>query len=365
MRTSERLVRERITSLKAKLEALHRKGEALQVVLLCVGQGASFDLDRLPKTLPAGGHLVAVDGRYTDPAKIKCDLLINIGKVFAPEEHYLRAVRDHSPDTVIVHWSNDNHHDELFNIRISLQADIVFAAHSFCQGYFIHELLLLLGHLPLGFIQWSAARAARLFDLIGGGAARHSDLAGGFIEHSVGLERNRLVRDVMRHFPSPALHMIPAERCHEYYDRTPEQRFAEWAAAKVVFCPAIRNDLSHRVFDSLICGAIPLVPDTTIDLDRVFSREQQAELPIIRFQLEGGVGAVREAFLAGLESFDVGGYAGVVRRHRCALEGHSLELRVNEIVARLHSIARGGRSIQIGTFPEHEDLFGAIADPLW
>ena len=105
---------------------------------------------------------------------------------------------------------------------------------------------------------------------------------------------------------------------------------------KVSICLPLSGDLSQRLFDALLTGQIPIVPDDIHDLDHIIPAALQAELPVIRFA-KYTAAAVAEAHAKALRAFDRDGEAGILRRHRFAL-GHTFAPRVRSILGTLRDI---------------------------
>jgi hypothetical protein len=89
----------------------------------------------------------------------------------------------------------------------------------------------------------------------------------------------------------------------------------------------INRDVSTRIFEALMTGQIPLVPDDVSDLDRVIDPQLQAALPVIRYRA-GSVESAEAGWRQGVMLFDGGGAAGVRRRHEFARDRHSLAARL-------------------------------------
>jgi hypothetical protein len=89
----------------------------------------------------------------------------------------------------------------------------------------------------------------------------------------------------------------------------------------------INRDVSNRIFEALMTGQIPLVPDDLPDFDRVIDPQIQAALPNLRYRA-GDVESAEAGWRQGVMLFDAGGAAGVRRRHEFARDRHSLAARL-------------------------------------
>lgn len=337
--------------------------DRLSLAFVSCARAANFDLHGLTEM---DDDLLTVRGYTGDQfrtlgGRLQADVVVNACNIHPAEEAFLRRVREAFPDDVVVSWHFDNHHDELTNLRVALASDVVFAAHAYCQSYLVNTASVLAGSLPLCCTQWGARLADHLYDRHGRGP-RSDALYGGFVAHDVAPERNHRVRVAMREVPGHAIRLLASDQAAEYYGQSLADRFREWAAHKVSFNPAVRRDLSTRVFDSLIAGLVPIVPDTTVDLDAVVSPSLQAELPIVRYP-ERSRGAVVNAYRQALRRYDADGQAGADRRHRYAVEHHTLPIRIRRIVEVLRGIARGDYRFDVGVQDRYDGWYGAVLRP--
>jgi hypothetical protein len=101
------------------------------------------------------------------------------------------------------------------------------------------------------------------------------------------------------------------------------------------------EDLPYRVFDALLAGQIPLVPDCVRDLDLVIPPADQARLPIVRFS-DFSVAAVRSALDQALAAFDRGGETAALARHEFVRDRHMVEDRLSALIR--HCCADPGRA---------------------
>jgi hypothetical protein len=92
------------------------------------------------------------------------------------------------------------------------------------------------------------------------------------------------------------------------------------------------SDLSSRVFEALMTGQIPLVPNNVPDLDRVVPPDLQQSLLILRWRY-GSTESAQAAWRDGVARFDSEGAVGVARRHAFARDHHSLTARLQAFAA--------------------------------
>lgn len=96
---------------------------------------------------------------------------------------------------------------------------------------------------------------------------------------------------------------------------------------------ATHNDLSQRVFDVLLAGQTPLVPEEIKDLDTVIFRDLHDSLPIIRFSMKkprSCLDAYGKANALATED----GQDGCARRHEYAHTNAVFSDRISMVMER-------------------------------
>ena len=247
----------------------------------------------------------------------------------------IAAVREHAPDACLVGWFWDNHHHTDANFEVAESLDIVVPGHSAFESYLRNRHAVQLPTVPLATTQWTQAEAARWSEHIAS-CRRSSALYGGYIEYGYS-DRIKFVKDIQAALPDNNLYSIEERQMHKYFAMTPDARIKDWAGHMVSLVLPLRHDLSQRVFDALLAGQIPLVPDDLLALDRVFGTDAQYELPIVRFRY-GDAESVRQAHERAVALLRKDGADGVRRRHNTALEHHMFGARIESILGMLREI---------------------------
>jgi len=244
------------------------------------------------------------------------------------EDALLYELRKINIATIYCLWLWDNHHHHEKNFRSAMLADVVFASHLHDASYLNHPNVIFGGHMPACSRQWSAQMIAQRYP---GGlpVARSDALYGGFGYYPWLPERNGFIERLSGILPKHSLSLGDVDG---YYRRPVELRLKEWVDHKVHLVVPVARDLSTRVFEALMTGQIPMVPRDVSDLDRVVPADQQAALPILRYD-PGSIESAQACLRDALARFDAEGAAGVARRHAFARDHHSL-------AARLHAFAR-------------------------
>ncbi len=227
-------------------------------------------------------------------------------------------------------WFWDNHHHIHSNIRIAMLADLVFVSHWHERRHLNLPAALAAAHIPACSRQWSAGAIARHYPA-GLPTERRNGLFGGFGRYAWAVERNRLIEALAA---ACSEHSLTLGNVDSYFQISAAERLRSWIEHKVQLIVPINRDASTRIFEALMTGQIPLVPDDVPDLDRVVSPEMQAALPIVRYQAFDAASA-ETAWRQAVVLFDEAGAAGVLRRHEFARDHHSLAARLADFAGFL------------------------------
>ena len=274
-------------------------------------------------------HLCHLASSEHDPRIADADIVIMLVHVLNDLEA-IRALRTADPDRPIVGWFWDNHHHLFENQAVAEQLDIVIPGHALYAEYLRSDHALQAQPVPLCVTQWTRQDAAGWFDEFGS-QERSPDLYGGFVDYAFEPKRMEFLKSAMETIPGHALTILSEANLAEYFGRSEKERFEEWCRYQTSLVLPLRNDLSQRVFDALLAGQIPLVPEEIKDLDLVIPRKLQDSLPIIRFKMSDPASLVR-AQRAALESFATGGHDAVRTRQLYALENHCFSARISSIL---------------------------------
>jgi hypothetical protein len=220
-------------------------------------------------------------------------------------------------------WFWDNHHHQHINLRIAMLTDLVFVSHWHERQYLNLPAALAAAHVPAYSRQWSPGAIARHYPA-GLPTERRNGLFGGFGRYSWAHERNSLIEALAAACPE---HSLTLGKVDAYFQISAAERLRTWVEHKVQLIVPINRDVSTRIFEALMTGQIPLVPDDVPDFDRVINPPIQAALPILRYQA-GNVESAKAVCRQGIMLFDRDGAAGVRRRHEFARDRHSLAARL-------------------------------------
>jgi len=258
------------------------------------------------------------------------DVAILCCHVQGEEEAALFKLRQHGLARLYGVWFWDNHHHHNFNLRVATLADVVFVSHWHENQYLNLPTALAGAHIPAYSNQWSAGAIARHYPA-GLPAERQDALFGGFGRYAWAVERNRFVEAVSAACPG---HHLTLGKIDAYFSISAAERLRAWVEHKVQLVVPINRDVSTRVFEALMTGQIPLLPDDVPDLDLVIDKQIQAVLPILRYKA-GDVESAIASWRQGVALFDRDGAAGVQRRHEFARDRHSLAARLGDFACFL------------------------------
>lgn len=310
-----------IQEIYSRLSALTEQA-AVKVVLLsaqkqqfCEHEIRAAAMEGIEFTVLPNVAEVLQSGAVFDLAILCCHL--------QGEEAALFALRQRGLAALYGVWFWDNHHHQHINLRIAMLTDLVFVSHWHERQYLNLPAALAAAHVPAYSRQWSPGAIARHYPA-GLPTERRNGLFGGFGRYSWAHERNRLIEALAAACPE---HGLTLGKVDAYFQISAAERLRTWVEHKVQLIVPINRDVSTRIFEALMTGQIPLVPDDVPDFDRVIDPPVQAALPILRYQA-GNVESAKAVWRQGIMLFDRDGAAGVRRRHEFARDRHSLAARL-------------------------------------
>lgn len=221
-------------------------------------------------------------------------------------------------------WLWDNHHHHIINLRTSNLADVVFVSHYHEKDYLNQFGVLAGAHIPACSRQWSpdaiSQPGSEYMNI-----TRKDALFGGFGNYSFTPERTAFIKKCQTQIPGNAISLVDVDT---YFRTPPALRLRSWLEHKVHLLVPVNADLSTRLFEALMTGQIPLIPDNVTDLNRVIPPELQAALPVLRYQ-PYSIRSVHDTWREALARFSAEGMDGIQRRHVYARDYHSLTSRLS------------------------------------
>lgn len=223
--------------------------------------------------------------------------------------------------TIFAAWDFDNHHWLELSTFLATHSDLYIPAH--------HENLYLLtrynwltaGPVYTGIIQWSREFLAdHLPDILT--AERTISPLGKHIPYPTFNFRMQTIAALNRHYSSIGF------SDHTFHARTTEDRLKEWYSHKSHWVVPVLNDVPIRIFDALVTGGIPIVPESLRFLPPVneINREH------ILFYGPQDILYPERLVSKANELFDQGGIDKMVERHIYALNHHHGNSRIYQIL---------------------------------
>jgi len=226
--------------------------------------------------------------------------------------------------TVFCAWDWDNHHWMENSTLLAAHVDVYAPAHHENLYPLTRYNACTIGPLYCGTEQWSRRFLSdHLVEIL---HAQRSDVPLGMhMPYGQFSYRSRVISTVHRQFPSVGF----SERT--FHLREPIDRLREWAAHKSHWIAPVLNDVPIRLFDALITGGIPIVPESMRHLPPV------SAIPHAHIVFHGPLDVIDPSAVAARAAalFDAAGSAGVIERHRLAWEHHHGEQRLVQI---LHTV---------------------------
>jgi hypothetical protein len=223
--------------------------------------------------------------------------------------------------TLFIAWDWDNHHWLDLSVFLAAHSDFYAPAH--------HENLYLLsrynwhiiGPVYCSSVQWSRifleANRNIIFNI-----NRSSMPLGMHIPYARFAFRMQIIKTLNQRYASVGF------SSHAFHARTPEEKLREWATYKIHWIAPVLNDVPIRVFDALITGGIPIVPESMSGLPPI------TQIPRQHIAFYSAIDIVEPenvvAFAIGL--FDKGGIHGIEARHSMAMNFFHGEFSIQKMI---------------------------------
>ncbi len=257
----------------------------------------------------------------------KCELLagsivlVTNGDVHIAGMQNLMRLYDGCPNTVFIIWDWDNHHWLGLSTVLAAHSDVYVPAHPDNRYVLSRFNPAIAEAVTCASDQWTTPFLKERFRDIAS-CVRVNDPLGMHRRYDPFQYRNQVITTLNAYFPSVGFSPL------HYEQKSPEMRLAEWCRHKVHWIVPVLNDIPIRLFDALITGGIPLVPDSL----RFASILR--DIPDGDICYYGAAEIVEPMPLVekAIKHFDDGGVPGILRRYRYALEEHHADVRVREMI---------------------------------
>ena len=223
--------------------------------------------------------------------------------------------------TCFIAWDWDNHHWLELSPFLAAHSDIYAPAH--------HENLYLLsrynwliaGPVYCSSVQWArsflTAHLSKMLD------AKRSDAPLGMhIPYAQFSFRIQVISTLSQYYPSIGFSN------RSFHVRTPEERLKEWYSHKTHWIAPVLNDVPIRIFDALVTGGIPIVPNSLRLLPPVNAIPRQH----ITFYSPSDIVNPQTLVERSNKFFDEGGCDGIMARHRLALQHYHGDTSVRQML---------------------------------
>lgn len=254
------------------------------------------------------------------------------------------------PDSVFSLWYWDNHVAYNDNFKVALATDLNFISHNLgVPGYLTNPASAVAAHIPLCCAQFGMDEIRQEI-----ASSLHTPRSNQGLFNYVVYEnapRAQMMRQWQAELGQLAeFKLMPSNDRTRYWNLSRHERFQEWSRYKCSVVVPLVNDLSTRVFDALAAGQIPIIPESVQDFDTVCSREQQAQLGIVRIPELSAV-ALAQGIAEAVTNFDALGAQGVVARSEYVVNHGMLGHRLLAMLDVTKSIGTGHAQLVFGKGP--------------
>ncbi len=234
---------------------------------------------------------------------------------------YMRLVAA-CEDTIFLAWDMDNHHWVEASTMLAGVSDMYFPAHNQNMWMLSRFNWLTCGPVPCATNQWSRKELAdSLHAMLA--IERSDEPLGQHMCYSPFTFRNQVA--ITMHLSYDRVGFNDGD----FHKKSSQERLAEWMSHKVHWIIPALNDVPNRIFDALISGGIPIVPESLRYLVPV------SDIPAehIVFYSPMDIVTPKKIVEAAVARFDAAGQDGIAARARYALEHHHGDLRMRRIFA--------------------------------
>jgi hypothetical protein len=227
--------------------------------------------------------------------------------------------------TCFVAWDWDNHHWLELSTFLAAYSDFYAPSHHENLYLLSRYNWLLIGPVYCATEQWPKKFLTDNLDRMLQ-AERSSLPLGMHIPHPRFDFRMQVVNTLNKFYPSIGFSNP------DFHHRSREDRFNEWCAYKTHWIAPVLNDVPIRLFDALITGGIPIVPESMRYLPPIAQIPRQ----FIAFYSAADIVNPEPLVAYANELFDLSGKSGIVERHRYALENHHSDISIAHILKVVH-----------------------------
>ena len=251
-------------------------------------------------------------------------------------------------DSIISLWHFDNHIAYFDNYKSAISSDINFITHnSGVPGYLTNSHSLIAEHVPACTLQFSKesitnGRVASLAN------ERFNKALFNYVDYS-NSPRASLLNNLQNQLSDIADFLImPSSDRTRYWNKSLEERYAEWSQYKCTVIVPLVEDLSTRVFDSLATGLIPIIPKNIRDLNSAINPEIQEELGIVIID-DLSPENVRDGIEKAISRFNTMGTDGITKRTNYVIENGLISHRIKSMTSFIDKVVSEDLIITYGS----------------
>jgi len=227
-----------------------------------------------------------------------------------------------SKNCFFIGWDWDNHHTLHVSSIISACSDI------YCHAHFAHDFELS-AHCDRRFriaattFQWNdQVIIDELNYLIN--SNRSNEALGWHVKYGLFQHREKLLTTLAKKHSYIGL----LENGNSYFDKSNLERLREWGGHKVHWVVPTLNDLPCRVFDALITGGIPILPNY-LKNDPALNGLHNLDC---EYYTASEIFDSEKTISRAVDKFNEGGMSGILRRINAVLTNHTLSNRIYKIL---------------------------------
>ena len=213
--------------------------------------------------------------------------------------------------TIFAGWDWDNHHWMELSTFLAAHSDMYIPAHNENLYLLTRFNWLTAGPVHIGTVQWSKKYLSdHLPDMLS--IERSDSPLGKHNPYDAFRFRMQAIITLNQHYQTIGFND------GSFHSRTDNERLREWASHKSHWVVPVLNDVPIRIFDALITGGIPIVPESLRYLPPVCNIKRE----YILFYSALDILMPEKIVAAANELFDNGGLEKMVERHVYALKRH-------------------------------------------
>jgi len=279
----------------------------------------SIELDYLPE-----GYFNVQDASDEDQKVANLSgaiVIVNSGDAGLYGNSYAR-IYNRCTDTIFVVWDQDNHHWLEVSTFIAAHSDAYIPLHVDNLYALSRYNQVIMGPVPSGTIQWTSKFLAGHVDMMLE-QQRSNEPLGKHIMYGKFAYRSKVVTTL--HNKIPSIDFSTAQ----FHHRSDEDRFCEWCRHKCHWIVPILNDIPQRLFDAMVTGGIPIVPESL----RFLTPVSEIKRDSILFYGAADIFEPEAIVAKATAMFDEGGTEAMLERYHFALEMHHADSRIKHILA--------------------------------